>query len=153
MINQLKCKWAVKETDWLGYCPTPIGLKPWQKKIEAVLQIQPPKSHKLLCGFIGMVNYYKDMWPHMLHILAPLTAKTGAFKKGEKPPPFQWASEMQKAFNQMKALRLLMYYVHTLIITSLSTSSLMHLITNLVHVSCKNARQMHIIARSLIVHT
>jgi hypothetical protein len=39
-----------------------------------------------------------------LHILAPLTAKTGAPKKGEKPPPFQWMSEMQKAFNQMKAL-------------------------------------------------
>ncbi len=36
--------------------------------------------------------------------LAPLTAKTGAPKKGEKPPPFQWTLEMQKAFNQMKAL-------------------------------------------------
>ncbi len=51
-----------------------------------------------------MVNYYRDMWPHWSHILAPLTAKTGAPKKGEKPPQFQWMSEMQKAFNQMKAL-------------------------------------------------
>jgi hypothetical protein len=51
-----------------------------------------------------MVNYYRDIWPHRLHILAPLTAKTGAPRKGEKPPPFQWTSEMQKAFNQMKAL-------------------------------------------------
>ncbi len=66
--------------------------------------MQPPTSLKLLQGFIGMVNYYRDMWPHRLHILAPLTAKTGAPKKGEKPPPFQWKSEMQKAFNQMKAL-------------------------------------------------
>jgi hypothetical protein len=40
----------------------------------------------------------------MLHILATLTAKTGAPKKGEKPPPFQWTLEMQKAFNQMKDL-------------------------------------------------
>jgi hypothetical protein len=38
------------------------------------------------------------------HILAQPTAITGAPRKGEKPPPFQWASEMQKAFNQMKAL-------------------------------------------------
>jgi hypothetical protein len=44
------------------------------------------------------------MWPHRSHILAPLTAKTGAPKKGEKPPPFQWTLEMQKAFDQMKAL-------------------------------------------------
>jgi hypothetical protein len=52
-----------------------------------------------------MVNYYRDMWPHRSHILAQLTAKTGAPKKGEKPPTFQWTSEMQKAFDQMKALR------------------------------------------------
>jgi hypothetical protein len=47
-----------------------------------------------------MVNYYKVMWPHRLHILA----KTGAPKKSEKSPPFQWTSEMQKTLNQMKAL-------------------------------------------------
>ncbi len=51
-----------------------------------------------------MVNYYRDMWPHQAHLIAPLTTKTGAPKKGEKPPPFQWTSKMQKAFNQMKAL-------------------------------------------------
>ncbi len=63
-----------------------IGLKLWTKKIEAVIRMQPPTSLKLLRGFIGMVNYYRDMWPDWLHILAPLTAKTGAPKKGEKPP-------------------------------------------------------------------
>jgi hypothetical protein len=51
-----------------------------------------------------MVNYYRDMWPHWWHILALLTAKTGAPKKGEKPPPFQWTPEMQKAFHLMKTL-------------------------------------------------
>jgi hypothetical protein len=51
--------------------------------------MQRPKSLKLLQGFIGMVNYYRDMWLHRLYILAPLTAKTGAPKKGEKHPPFQ----------------------------------------------------------------
>jgi hypothetical protein len=61
--------------------------------------MQPPTSLKSLQGFIGMLNYYMDMWSHRLHIVAQLTAKTGAPKKGEKPPIFKLASEIQKAFN------------------------------------------------------
>ncbi len=78
--------------------------KTMEKEDRGSAKMQPPTSLKLLRGFIGMANYYRDMWPHQLHILAPLTAKTGAPKKGEKPPPFQWTPRVQKAFGQMKAL-------------------------------------------------
>ena len=66
--------------------------------------MQAPKSTKQLRGFVGMVNYSRDMWPHRAHILAPLTAKTGIPKKGEKISSFQWTTEMQQAFEQMKTL-------------------------------------------------
>ena len=75
-----------------------------KKKIDAILKMQPPKSLKQLHGFVGMVNYYRDTWPHWSDILAPLTAKTGTPKKGEKAPPIVWSPEMQKAFDHMKAL-------------------------------------------------
>jgi hypothetical protein len=70
-----------------------MSLKPWKKKIDAVLQMRPPTNLKQLRGFIGMVNYYRDMWPHRFHILSPLTAKTGAPKNGVKAPPFKWTPE------------------------------------------------------------
>ncbi len=66
--------------------------------------MQPLTNLKQLRGFIEMGNYYRDMWPHRSHILSPLTAKTGALQKGVKAPLFRWTLEMQKAFEEMKAL-------------------------------------------------
>jgi hypothetical protein len=75
--------------------------------MDAVIKMQAPTNIKSFCGLIGTVDYYRDMWPHRSHILAPLTAKTGTPKKpvkGVKPPVFKWRSDMQKTYDQMKAL-------------------------------------------------
>ena len=53
-----------------------------------------------LHGFIGCVNYYRDMWPSRAHVLKPLTDKSG-LKKGEK---LIWTDEMHAAFEKMKKL-------------------------------------------------
>ena len=49
---------------------------PIPKKVQAIQDIATPKAKKQLRKFIGMVNYYRDMWVRRSETLAPLTALT-----------------------------------------------------------------------------
>jgi Reverse transcriptase (RNA-dependent DNA polymerase)./Integrase core domain. len=96
-INPLKCEWAIKETDWLGYWLTPTGIKPWNKKIQPILALKEPKNKHELRSFIGMVTHYKDMWKNRAHILSPLTDLT-------KNVQYIWEKKHQKAFEDIKSV-------------------------------------------------
>ena len=39
-INPLKCEWAIQEMDFLGNWLTPNSIKPWRKKVDAILHLQ-----------------------------------------------------------------------------------------------------------------
>ena len=99
-INPLKCERGVQETDWLGYWVTPSGLKPWLKKVNAILKLAPPRTLKEVRSFIGAVTFYRDMFPRCSHILTPLTDLT----KSPWSKVVHWTNEHQKAFEEMKAL-------------------------------------------------
>jgi hypothetical protein len=80
-INPLKCEWAIKETDWLGYWLTPQDCKSWKKKIGIILRMDHPCNATGLRIFIGCVNYYCDMWQSYAHILQLLMDESNLKKK------------------------------------------------------------------------
>jgi len=99
-INPLKCEWAVQETDFLGFWLTPTGLKPWKKKVQAILDLKSPTTVKQVRSFIGAVTFYREMFPKRSHVLAPLYQLTET--KGKRR--FLWTDECESAFKHVKAM-------------------------------------------------
>ena len=42
-------------------------------KVQAIKHIAVPNNTKQLRSFIGVINYYRDMWKHRSDILTPLS--------------------------------------------------------------------------------
>jgi RNase H-like domain found in reverse transcriptase len=64
--------------------------------VEAIKNIAPPTNKRELCRFIGIINYYCDMWIRRSEVLAPLSKLTS------KTAKWQWTDMEQKAFEMMK---------------------------------------------------
>ena len=74
-----------------------------------MLAIEPPKNAKELRWFLGMVQYYQDIWEKRSHMLAPLSdliSECGhakmTRKTGTKKNPWYWDDSHQEAFDAIK---------------------------------------------------
>ena len=75
-VNASKSCFGAHKFDYLGYHVTSEGVIPIPKKVEAIQALAVPKTCKQLRQFIGMINFYRDMWQKRSELLAPLTAQT-----------------------------------------------------------------------------
>jgi hypothetical protein len=65
-VNISKSKFFAQQIEYLGYWITRQEIQPIRSKVEmtAILNIKAPKTrnNNKLRQFIGIVNYYRDMW-------------------------------------------------------------------------------------------
>ena len=108
MLNKLKGKglkykieryfFGHTEMEYLSLWLTRDGIKPINRKIEAITNIKPPTSRQEVRKFIGVINYYHDMLPRCSHTLVPLTRLTYNKRK------FNWTQVEQDAFDKIKLI-------------------------------------------------
>ena len=82
-VNAHKCGFALHEIEYLGYLLTREGIKPQPEKVSAILAILLPENVKELCSFLGVVQYYRDIWRRRSHLVSPLTDLTAECGKSK----------------------------------------------------------------------
>eukprot|EP00804_Cyclotella_cryptica_P005306 CCRYP_015788-RA/>CCRYP_015788-RA protein AED:0.17 eAED:0.18 QI:0/0/0/1/1/1/2/0/513 len=96
-VNLTKSTLCAKEVEFLGFLLKETGFQPTRKRIEAIMQIAPPKNVKKVHEFLGAINFIKNHIPNRAGILAPITNIT------KKDIPFTWREQEKEAFDKVKA--------------------------------------------------
>ena len=95
-LNSKKMQFKFTDCKFFGHRLTPDGIKVDPKKIEAIIQMDPPQNVTSLQSFNGMLNYLKKFSPVLFKLSEPLRR---ICKSGVK---WAWESEQQSAFESIK---------------------------------------------------
>ena len=95
-LKPSKCNIMQKTVEFLGHLVSADGIKPHPEKIIAVVNWPIPSSLRDLRAFLGLCGYYRRFIFQFSAVAAPLYSLT------EKGRSFEWTSECQSAFEQLK---------------------------------------------------
>ena len=91
-----KCKWKVREVEFLGVVIGPEGIKMEKEKVKGVLEWPTPKCVKDVQKFLGLDNYYRQFIEGFAMVARPLH---DLVKKDKK---WDWVEREEKAFRELK---------------------------------------------------
>ena len=95
-LNYDKLQYKQNEVDFLGETYTTSGCKPVRRKVSAITAMPSPTNEKQVQSFIGMINCLSKI-SLKLSELTKLIRELLKYKL-----PFNWGTEHQAAFQQMK---------------------------------------------------
>jgi hypothetical protein len=93
-----KCEFLRREVSYLGHVIGQTGVRPNEKRIEAVKEYPRPKTTRELKGFLGLARYYWRFIPNFSRIAKPLTELL------KKDTPYVWDDKTEEAFISLKTL-------------------------------------------------
>ena len=95
-VKPEKCKWSVREVEFLGVVIGPEGIKMEEGKVKGVLEWPTPQCVKDVQKFLGLVNYYHWFIKGFAMVARPLH---DLVKKDKK---WEWTEKKKKAFKELK---------------------------------------------------
>ena len=97
-VKPEKCKWKVREVEFLGVVIRPKGVEMQREKIEGVLNWPVPKNVKEVQKFLGLTNYYRRFIKDFARIAALLHVLV------RKEQKWKWEKKQEKAFERLKTV-------------------------------------------------
>ena len=100
IINVAKSVFGASSLKFLGHLVDSSGIRPLEKKVQAIRDFPLPTSHRKLREFLGLINFYCRFVPHCASIVHPLNA----LLKGSNRPSdtLVWNDAATEAFAQVK---------------------------------------------------
>ncbi|XP_076905611.1 putative mitochondrial protein AtMg00860 [Bidens hawaiensis] len=99
-LNPCKCSFGVEEGKFLGVLVTKEGIKANPEKLEALLQMSPPRNIKEVQRLKGRLVVLKRFLKRIVERTLPFMA---VLRRNAKKNKFCWNTEDGKAFQELKA--------------------------------------------------
>lgn len=96
-LKLIKCHFFLEKIDFLGYEVSSEGIRPGQRKTEAVSKFPTPRNQHELRQFLGLSGYFRRFIMNYAILAAPLT---DLLRKDIK---WAWDKGQELAFNKIKA--------------------------------------------------
>ena len=98
VLNKEKCVFKTTEVEFQGHVISSQGLKPDDKKVEAILKMENPTDVEGIRRLLGAVTYLAKFLPRLSTVAEPLRRLT------RKDVKWEWSAEQDSAVAEIKNL-------------------------------------------------